>query len=213
MQHRGMEIVDRALLLDDAVAIVVGRSHDRAAPYAAPCHPERKPLGMVVAAVGPLCEGRAAKLTAPYDQRRIEEAAGTQVADEGRDRLVDGAGVVLVPLLQIAMLVPTVAATLRTGQLDKPHPPLHHPPRKQALRPKHPHLFIVRFQAVGTFRSGGLLRQIEELRHLRLHAVGQLLIHYRAFNRVRGPRGAGLLIGKIAVERLGKVELGPLVGH
>ena len=49
------------------------------------------------------------------------------------DRLVDGAGVVLMALLEIAVLVPAVGADVGTEQLDEPHAALDQPPGDQAF--------------------------------------------------------------------------------
>ena len=90
-------------------------------------------VGIVVAAVGALGHRRAAELAAPDDQRGVQQAAGFQVREQGRDRLVDGPGVVLVAVLQVAVLVPAVAADRRTEQLDEAHAALDQPPGDQAL--------------------------------------------------------------------------------
>ena len=75
----------------------------------------------MVAAVGSLGHGRAAELAAPDDQRAVEQAAGLEVGEQGGDRLVDGAGVVLMAGLEVGVLVPAVGPHARAEHLDEPH--------------------------------------------------------------------------------------------
>ncbi len=98
-----------------------------------PASQMREAEGIVIAAVGPLGHRRAAELAAPDDQRRLEQAAGLQVLEQAGDRLVDGAGVVLVAGLQVGVLVPAVGADVGTEQLDEAHAPLDQPPGEQAF--------------------------------------------------------------------------------
>ena len=96
VQHRRVQVVDLDLVLDGVVAVLVGRAVDRAALDAAAGQPDGEAERVVVAAVGALGERRPAELAAPDDQRLVEQAAGLQVLQQAGDRLVDGAGVVLV---------------------------------------------------------------------------------------------------------------------
>ena len=61
MQDRGVEVVDGEDVLNGAVAVFVGGAVDRAALDAAAREPEAEAVGVVVASVGGLHEGRAAE--------------------------------------------------------------------------------------------------------------------------------------------------------
>ena len=65
MQHRGMEIVNRKLFLDDPVPIVVSRSDHDSPLDATASHPHRIGLWVVVSAISPLSKGRSTKLARP----------------------------------------------------------------------------------------------------------------------------------------------------
>ena len=82
-----------------------------------------------LAVVGP---GSAAELGADGHQRRIEQSALSQIANQGRDRSVDPRRLAAV-LLHVAVRVPIV---VRAGvdQLDHAHAALHQSPCQQALR-------------------------------------------------------------------------------
>ena len=71
VQHRGVQVVDLELVLDDLVAVLVGLAVDRAAFDAAAGQPEREAERVVVAAVRALGERRAAELARPDDQRLV----------------------------------------------------------------------------------------------------------------------------------------------
>ena len=60
--------------------------------------------------------------------------------------------------------------------------------------------------AVGAFGLGRLAGEIEQVGHLRLHAVGEFLIGDRAFQVVGRPRFSRDPLGKPAVERAGEIE-------
>ena len=96
VQDRGVEVVDLDLVLDGVVAVVVGGAVDGAAFDPAAGQPDGEAVGVVVAAVGSLRHRGAAEFAAPDDQGRVEQAARLEVLEQAGDRLVDGAGVVLV---------------------------------------------------------------------------------------------------------------------
>jgi len=79
VEHRGMEVVDFELVLDDFVAELVGLAVDGAAFDAAASQPEREAEWVVVAAVRSLSERRAAELTGPNDESLVEQSALLQV--------------------------------------------------------------------------------------------------------------------------------------
>ena len=80
VQDRGVEVVDRADVLDRLVAELVGRAVAEAALHARAGQPDGEALRVVVAAAGALLERRhAAELGDPDDQRVVEQAALFQV--------------------------------------------------------------------------------------------------------------------------------------
>ena len=133
VEHCRVEVVDLDLVLDGMVAIVVGRAEDGAAFDAAAGQPDGESVRVVIAAVGALGHRRAAELATPDHESRFQQTPGFQVAKQGGDRLVDGAGIVLMPVLEIAVLVPAVGADVRAEQFDEPDAALDQSPRDQAL--------------------------------------------------------------------------------
>ena len=85
-----MQVVDVHRVLDGLESKIIGRAHNGTALDAAAGKPHRKSIRIVVAALRgrQLGGGRAAKLTAPQDQRFIEQATLLQVLEQRRDRLV-----------------------------------------------------------------------------------------------------------------------------
>src|SRR5439155_3547235 len=67
-EHGGMQVVNLHLVVDDIVAVVVGRAVDGAALDAAARQPDGKAERIMIAAVAALGHGRAAKFPAPQDQ-------------------------------------------------------------------------------------------------------------------------------------------------
>ena len=116
----------------------------------------------MIAAVVALGERGAAELAAPDNERRGQEPAVAEVADQGRDRLVYCPGVVLVALAEVFVLVPAVAAGVRAGEFHKPHAPLHHPSGKQALGGEDLRGLEVALHAIGPLRSSRLAGEVEE---------------------------------------------------
>src|SRR5438105_3007288 len=151
--------------------------------------------------------GSPSELACPDDQRRLQQAASLQILDESGNRLIGVQGVLLMPLLQIAVLVPgAVRRARRTGDLDKAHTALDQPPCAQTLNPVQSLGRHLRVNAVEPFRLRALPGQAEDVRHQRLHAIGHLVI--------ADGRLARLLSAHIARERLilppQQIELGAL---
>ena len=133
MQDRRVQVVDLDLVFDGVITVVVGGAVDRAALDSAAGHPHGEAIGVVVAAVGPLGHRGAAELAAPDDQGAIEQAAGLQVGEQAGDRLVDGAGVVLVAVSSGPDAGPSGRRRRRAKQLDEPHAPLDQSAGDQAF--------------------------------------------------------------------------------
>ena len=184
MEHRGVEIVDHELLLHHPVAIVVGGAHDRAPLHSSTSHPHGEGLRIVITAVAPLSKGSASEFAAPNHQRGFEQPPLAEVLDQGGDRLIDGAGVVSMPLAQIDMLIPTIGPKARAGQLDKPHPPLHHSAGEQAFVGKDLGRSKLGIAAIRPLGGCCLVGEIEQVGNRCLHPVGQFLIGDRALQGV-----------------------------
>ena len=75
VQDGGPHVIDGGLAIDGLIAEVIGAAVGVAAFDAAAGHPDAEAVGIVIAAVAALREGRAAELTGPDDERGIEQAA------------------------------------------------------------------------------------------------------------------------------------------
>ena len=133
MEDRRVQVVDLDLVFDGVVTVVVGGAIDRSPLDPAAGHPHGEPIGIVIAAIGPLGHGGAAELSAPDNECAVEQTASFQVGEEARDRFVDGAGVVLMAAFQARVLVPAVGADVGAKQLDEPHAPLDQAAGDQAF--------------------------------------------------------------------------------
>src|SRR5262249_26766231 len=138
MKHCRVKVVDLDLVLNGMVAIIVGGAVDGAALDASACQPDGESVRVMIAAVRALRHRSAAEFAAPDHQGGFEQSAGFQVFEQRRDGPVDGAGVVLMSLLEIAVLVPAIGPDTGTKQLDEPDSALHQPACDQALARKDP---------------------------------------------------------------------------
>src|SRR5262249_40695225 len=143
---------------------------------------------VVVPAVAPLREGSAAKLARPNNERLFQEPPGLEILEERADGLVDGPGVVGMPLPELAVLVPPVATDLRTRELDEAHPPLDQPAGQEALGGKDASRLIGGVEAVALPGQPRLAFQVHELRHRGLHAKSELVVGDRRLQRVRAAK-------------------------
>ena len=76
MQHRGVDIVHRLLVLLGGEAEFVGAANDGASFDSTAGHPDGESIGIVVAAVHALGDRQAAEFAVPDDEGGIEETAG-----------------------------------------------------------------------------------------------------------------------------------------
>ena len=102
VQDGGVQVVHVDLVGDGVVAELVGRAVGEARLHAAAGEPDGEALGVVVAPVAALGEGRSAELAAPPDQRIVEQPARLQVGEQAGDGQIGGAGVVGAILGQVA---------------------------------------------------------------------------------------------------------------
>jgi len=158
--------------VDGALADFVGCPHRVAGFHAAAGQPHGHALGVVVAAnffaAAHAVVGRAAELAGPKHQRLVQHAALAQVADERGDRLIGHSNARAVRTLDVIVRVPTARVDLHEANAL-----FHEPPGEQALSGELIHFGIA--DAVRVERALILLLQIDNVRHLRLHAKRQLV--------------------------------------
>ena len=91
VQDGRVQVVDVDPALDALAAVVVGGAVAKPRLHAAAGQPDREAAVVVVAAVAPSANGRAAELAGPDDQRVLQQAALLQVREQRGDRLVHAA--------------------------------------------------------------------------------------------------------------------------
>ena len=164
--------------LDRVVAQLVRRPYRDPRLDAAARHPDRERAGMVVAAeelrvVAAFVHGRAAELPAPDHQGLVEQAALLQVLDEGGRRPGRPRGTASGRRFTMSSPLPVPWwSQPAVIELDEAHAPLHQPAREQAVVGEGD---LAGLGAVERVDALGLLRDLHQLGHARLHAVGQLV--------------------------------------
>ena len=122
---------------------------------------------------------RAAELAHPDDQRRIEQAAGSQVFHQGGPGRVEDVAQALDGVEVLLVRVPADAVVVHTaqGDLDERHAALDQPAGQQAA-------LAEQVAAIGIAHAVRLLFQVERLGRGRAHqphgpVVGRLMAHRR----------------------------------
>src|SRR5262249_12431677 len=139
---------------------------------------------------------RATELAAPDDERVLEQPTPLEVGEERGDGPVYGVAASLEVGLEVAVLVPAAAA-----DLDEAHARLDHAPREQARAAEG--VRAVGADSVHFLRLTGLLGDVEDGRHLALHAEGK-------FVRFDHPLDAGarrIALEALTAERLDEIDL------
>ena len=152
VQHGGMEVTNVNRIFDDVVGKVISLTIDLAGAGTATTHPHGEAAGVMVAAIvllgeAPLGIDRAAKFTAPDDQRVIKQAAGLEVLHEAITGLVDVTASIRQPASDVAVGIPVVEV-----DLHKPHAPFNHAAGHQngvGKRSRVGHLISVEGQGAG----------------------------------------------------------------
>src|SRR5262245_40490692 len=121
VQDRGVKIVNVHRILDDVVAVIVGRSVTDAGADAAAGHPGAEAAAVMVAAMVvrskcALAVDGAAKLAAPDDERVVEQAALFEVLHEGGAWLIGVARLALDLARQARVLVPAAMEELNEAE-------------------------------------------------------------------------------------------------
>ena len=169
IENGRVQVVDVDTVLDGRAAEHVSGTVAVAGFHAATSHPDGEAVVIVVAAVFTLGSWCAAELTAPDNERLIEEATGLEIFEQCGNPLVTGLGQAGVTALDVAMAgVPgDVVAVDRVRKLNRPHTALHEAPGDEAA------LGILAV-AVQVARGLAFLRDIKNVRHAELHAEGHL---------------------------------------
>src|SRR5215471_20046416 len=85
---------------------LIGRANHLASFDSAARHPHRKAEVMMIAALAALRFGAAAKLTAPYNERRFQKTAPLQVLEQGSYRQIGVRGHAEVVLFNVFVRIP-----------------------------------------------------------------------------------------------------------
>ena len=175
VQHRGVQVVDVDLAVDDAVAHVIGFAVGEAAFHAAAGHPGAEAFGLMFAAVfvdrsraaEVLAPRRAAELAGPEHQRVFEQAALLQVLEQRGDGLIGLLAELGQVAADVAVMIPAVHRDLHEA-----HAGLAELASQQAGAA----VLVAgscRSDAVEVERGLALVREIDQLRRRGLHAEGE----------------------------------------
>ena len=187
---------------------LIRRAMHRPAPDPAPSQPHGEAKDVVVASVAALRPRRPAELRGEHDQRLVEQAASFEIHQERANGLVHGTRQRLVVGLEPGMGIPCTRAAAAVLDLDEAHASLNEPPGRQQLAPQLP--AMRRLNPIQRLRLGRLPREIDDVRHRHLHAVGEVI--------GRQPRGDGGVLGVLdapqPVQRPGQVQSrAPILGR
>src|SRR5207249_1523446 len=139
IEYRGVEIVNRAHVLDGAPAEIVGRAVADAAFDAGAEHPGCETVRIVVAAQRALLMGRhAPEFGCPQDERLREQPASLEVLDQNCRGPVQDGSVALVIVLEGLVGVPVQQAvdarsTRAAIKLHEAHTVFQQSPREDAV--------------------------------------------------------------------------------
>ena len=149
-------------------------------------------------AVAGLVHRRTPEFTAPDDEGVVEQPARFQVLDQRRRRLIHLPADIHHPVTQIVVLGVAVAVPTPVIQLHEAYAFFDQPPREQAVRRE---TGLARLGAIQVEHVLRFLRDIHQLRHARLHAIGHLVL------RDAGQRlGIAHAAELVAVQRLQGIE-------
>ena len=173
VQDRGLQVVHMHLVPRDMKAQLVGLTVADAPLHATAGEPHREGVGVVVAAHRTAEHGaglhhrRAAKLTAPDDERAVEHAATLEISHERGARPIGRRAVVLHVARDVGMTVPALVI-----DRHEPHAPLHQPPGDQA-GPREARLLGL--AAIEAERLGRFIGEIHQVRCRSLQPMGHLV--------------------------------------
>ena len=174
LEHGRVNVGDVVPVRGGVEAQLVGGAVNDAPFDSASGHHDRKSIGMMVAAVGPLCTGSSSEFGSQDDDRLIEQAALLEIFDQPGDRQIDLPAQRRVPGLEGAVRVPGAGPSVRSVKnLYEPRSPFDQPPGDEALASKRFGCLVV--QAIHLLDGRGFSGAIDDLGHGRLHVEGQLV--------------------------------------
>src|SRR4030095_10405879 len=134
VEDRGVEIVDMHRVARDVPADLVGFAIGEPAFDSATGEQDRKRIRMMISTGDLLVPGTilaqrgSAELTAPDDERFIEQSAFLEVVDQRRHGLVAHTGVEHQFVIEIRMMIPG-----SVDDIDEANATLHEPSREEAI--------------------------------------------------------------------------------
>ena len=139
MQDGRVQVVESEDVLDRVIAILVGRTVNRAALDSTPGQPHAEAEWVMVASVDALHKRGSAELARPDDQCLVEQTARLEILDQTCNRLIDLERVDFVPRFELAVLISRSADVrghvfgVPHGQLDETYASFDQPPGQQTL--------------------------------------------------------------------------------
>ena len=179
VQDGGLEVVDVDFVLYDRETEFIGLAVTAATLDAAAREENREGVGEMIASQhtagggATFAEGRAAKFTAPDDQRVFEQATLPKVADERGHGLVCGTHFSAEPVADVLAVVGAVEVPAPIKELHETHPLLEQTAGQQAVVGK---AGVARLGAVigeNVLRFAG---NVHDLRDAGLHPESQFVL-------------------------------------
>ena len=201
MQDGCVQIVHVNAVFDGLMSKLIRRAVGIARLDTSATEEMSKAFRVVVASVGVLREGIAAKFATPPNESVFQQASGLQIGQESRDRFVGCPGVNRV-LWQIAVLIPTrIGRVVGIADLNETHALFRHSPGEETLSTEIVGLFradAVPFQCV--VRLAG---EIHERGCMSLHTKGQ----FKGIDhRIKLPTGRG----RVSLNLVDRLQQGKL---
>lgn len=174
VQHRGMQVVNVDLSVDDVVAHVIGLAIGEPTFYAAARHPSTKTLGLMLSTVflyrrgaaEILTPGCATELSRPKHQSILKQSSLFQILEQSGNWLIGLFAESREIAANVAVMVPAVH-----GNLHKPHARFAEFPSKETCATMF--VSLVTADTVEVKCCLAFVREIDQLRCRGLHAEGQ----------------------------------------
>lgn len=184
VKHGRMQVVDLQRTIDCAISEFIGCTEGHRVAHASTRHPDRISVRIVIPAIGSLGEGGSPELTCPDHQGFIQHASGSKILEKTRDALVDSECVRFVSALEIVVLVPSIRADTRAGQLDETNTPFDHSTSKQALSSEDARSLEAFVKSVQSPGRVGLVAEVHQVRDRKLHLECEFVVPYRGIDRI-----------------------------
>ncbi len=197
VEHCGMQIVHVDFVVDRAKTKVIGSTVRHTAFDTTACKPHGEAPMVMVAPIAVFGGGGSTEFTTPDNECFVEQASVFEICEEGRHRLIDGAGKIARRSGVIVVGVPWL--TVAVIDLREANPTFGKPSRQQAS--------IGELARTVTSADGfGLPGYIEGVRRGCLHAERRLHGADASIELRIGPT-LGLMLG---IEALDEIDLPPL---